>query len=100
MLMGRVVVTDDMNLFFRRNIAANQIEEANPFLVAVFVHVCSNDFAAYRIHRGEQRCGAITLVIMGHCLTSTLLERKPGLSPVQGLNLAFLIAGENECVLR
>jgi len=98
-LMGGVIVTNDMDVFSVRNIAADQVEKANPFLVAVLFHAGADDFAAERVHRGEQRCCAIALVIVGHCLAAALLERKPWLSSVQSLDLTFLIAGKDQRVL-
>ena len=97
--MGGVVVTNDMDILSFRNIAADQVEKANPFLVAVLFHAGADDFATERIHRGEQRCCAVALVIMGHRLAAALLERKPWLSSIQSLNLTFLIAGEDQRVL-
>jgi len=98
-LMGGVVVADDMDVLSLGNIAADQVEKANPFLVAMLFHAGANDFAAEGIHCGEQRGCAIALVIMGHCLAAALLERKPWLSSVQSLDLAFFIAGEDQRVL-
>lgn len=98
-LMGGVIVADDMDVFSLRNIAADQVEKANPFLVAMLFHAGADDFAAEGIHCGEQRGCAIALVIMGHRLATALLERKPWLSSVQSLDLTFLIAGEDQRVL-
>jgi len=98
-LMGGVIVADDMDVLSLGNIAADEVEKANPFLVAMLFHAGADDLAAEGIHCGEQRGRAIALVIMGHRLAAALLERQPWLGPVQSLNLAFLIAGENQRVL-
>jgi len=98
-LMGGVIVADDMDVLSLGNIAADQVEKANPFLVAMLIHAGANDFAAEGIHCGKQRGCAIALVIMGHRLASALLERKPWLSSVQSLDLTLLIAGEDQRVL-
>ena len=98
-LMGGVIVTNDMDFFSVRNIAADQVEKANPFLMAMLFHTGADDLAAERIHRGEQRGCAVALVIMSHCLAATLLERKSWLSSVQSLDLAFLIAREDQRML-
>lgn len=98
-LMGGVIVADDMDVFLLGNIAADQVEKANPFLVAMLFHAGADDFAAKGIHCGKQRGCAIALVIMGHRLASALLEREPWLSSVQSLDLTLLIAGEDQRVL-
>jgi len=98
-LMGGIIVADDMDVFSLGNIAADQVEKANPFLVAVLFHAGADNLTAEGIHSGEQRGCAIALVIMSHRLATTLLQRKPRLSPVQSLNLTFLIAGEDQRVL-
>lgn len=95
-LMGGIVVANDMDVLFLGNIAADQVEEANPFLVAVLFHTGADDLATERIHRGEQRGCSIAFVVVGHCLAAASLEWEPWLSSIQGLDLTFLIAGKNQ----
>ena len=42
--------------------------------------------------------GTVALVVVGVGGGSSLLEWQAGLSPVQSLNLAFLIAAQHQCV--
>src|SRR5215210_7988990 len=92
MLMGGIVVADDVDLLVVRRVFANQVEKTDPLLVTVLVHAGSNDAAIRCIHGRKERCGAVALVVMGHGLAATFLERKTGLGAIQRLNLALLVA--------
>lgn len=89
MLVGRIVIADDVNFFFLRRAFADQVQEANPFLVSVLVHAGADDPAIGSVHGGEERGGAIAFVVMGHSFAAALLERKARLSAIQRLNLAL-----------
>ena len=80
MLVGRVVVADDVDFLFGGRASANQVKEPNPFLMAVLVHAASDDVAVGYIHRREERGGSMALVVMGQRLAPPFLERKPRLS--------------------
>jgi len=93
--VGRIVVADDVDLFSTWSALFDEPEEFEPLLVPVFVHALANDFPRGGVERGEQRSGAIALVVMGHGLAASFLERKSGLGPVEGLDLALLVTTEN-----
>lgn len=92
MLMGGIIVADDVARFFGRRASADQVKEANPFLMTMLVHAGSNAVAVGCIQRSEERGGSIALVVVGQCLAPPWLERKARLSAVPGLNLTLLIA--------
>src|SRR5450755_1351237 len=92
MFMGGVVVADDVDLLVFRGAFANQVQEADPFLMAVFFHAGSNDFAVRRIHGGKERGGPVALIVMRQGLATPLLERQARLRSIQCLDLALLIA--------
>ncbi len=58
-----------------------------------------DDLAIQYIERGEQRGRAVAFVVMGHGSRASLLQRQTGLSTVQCLHLALLIAAEHQGML-
>lgn len=100
MLMGCIVVADEVDLLFGRRASADQVKEANPFLMAVLVHAASDDLTVGCIQRSKERGGSIALVVMGQRLAPPFLKRKARLSAVQCLNLTLLIAREHDGMLR
>ena len=92
MLVGGIVVTDEVNRPPAGGFFANQVQETDPFLMAVLVHAGSNDVAVSRVHSREQRGGAVSFVIMGQGLATPFLKRQSRLRAVQGLNLTLLVA--------
>ena len=46
------------------------------------LHAAADDPAFKRIESGEQRGGAVALVIMSHCASPTCLHGQAGLGPV------------------
>jgi hypothetical protein len=52
------------------------VEETDELLMAVTLHVVSHDGAVEDVESGEQRGGAVTLVIVGHGTGATRLHRQ------------------------
>jgi len=100
MLMGGVIIADDVYLLVGRCRFDNQVEKADPFLVPVLFHAGSKDAAVGCIHRGEERGGPVAFVIVSQRFASSFLERKPWLSAIQGLDLTLFIAGQYHGVFR
>ena len=100
MLVGGVVVTDDVNLLIRWNALGNEAQEIEPLLMPMPIHALADDPTARNVHGGKERSYAVTLVVMSHSLTPTFLDRKPGLGPVKCLYLAFLVTGQYNRMLR
>ena len=59
----------------------------------------SEDLTVERVESRKQCGRAIALIVMRHRLPASLLQGQPGLGPVQGLYLAFLIDAQNQRVL-
>ena len=95
-----VVVEDDVNYLAGRHLGLDGIEEANELLMAVALHAAAGDPSLQHVERGEQRGGAMALVIMGHGASPAALHRQAGLGAVKGLDLAFLVDRENHGVGR
>ena len=94
-LMGGVIIADDVNLLAGGCITANQVKKSNPFLMPVPVHTSPNDLAIGGVHGREQRGGSVSLVIMGHGLATPFFERQSRLRAIQGMNLTLSVAGED-----
>ena len=77
--------------FAGRDLRLDGVQEANEFLMAVTLHVASNDRAVEDVQRREQRRCAVAFVVMGHRSGAALLHRQARLGAVESLDLAFLI---------
>ena len=91
MLVGGIVVEDDMDRPIGRDLALDGIEEANEFEMAVALHAAANHGAIEHAERGEQGGGAVPLVIVCHGLAAPGLDRQSGLGAVEGLDLALFV---------
>jgi hypothetical protein len=70
--------------------ALDCVEEEDELLVPVALHAAADDAAVENVQRGEQRGGAVALVIVGHGATAAALERQSGLGAVERLDLALV----------
>ena len=76
------------------------IEEADELLMPMALHVAADDLAVEHVERGEQRGGAVALVVVGHGAERALLQRQAGLGAVERLDLALLVDREHDGVRR
>jgi hypothetical protein len=98
MLMGRIIVEDDVNDLSGRNLGFDGIEEPDELLMRVALHATADHLAFEHVESGEQRGGAMTLVVMGHGAQTALLHRQARLGAVERLDLALLIEGQDNGV--
>ena len=96
MLMGGVVVEDDMDGLVFGDLGVDHVEEADELLVPVALHVAPNHGSVEDIQGGEQRRGSIAFVIVGHGAKTPFLHRQARLAAVERLDLAFLIDRQND----
>src|SRR5665213_3937380 len=96
MLMGSVVVDDDVDGLFRGHSGIDGIEEADELLMAMTLHALADHPTFEHVEGGKQGGDAMTLVIMGPSAGATLLHRQPRLGPVERLDLALLIDREHD----
>ena len=68
--------------------------------VAMPRHAIADDVAIEQAQRREQGRGAIAFVVGRHGPTAALLQRKPRLGAIESLDLAFLIDGEHQGLVR
>src|SRR5665213_2213832 len=98
MLMGRVIIEDDVNDFSGGNLGFDGVEEADKLLMPVALHVAADDGAVEHVERGEQGRGAVPLVIVGHRSGTPFLHGKARLGAVERLDLAFLVKRQDNGV--
>src|SRR5271156_5382420 len=96
MLVGRIIVDDGVDYFSHRDLLLDRIEEADELLVAMALHVATDDRAIEDVEGGEQRGGAVTFVVVGHRPGPTRLHRQARLGAVKSLDLALLIDREDD----
>jgi hypothetical protein len=98
MLVRGVVVGDQVQRLVLGRFAVDLFQELQPLGVGVPLLALANDLAIEHVEGGEQRGGAVALVIVGHRLRPSLLQRQSRLRAVQSLHLALLIAAEHQRV--
>ena len=96
MLMGGVVVEDNVDGLVGRDLSVNNVQEANELLVPVALHIAPDNRPVEDVQGGEERRGSIAFVVVGHGAETPLLHGQPRLGAVQCLDLAFLIDGQND----
>ena len=100
MLVGAVVVEDDMDHLAGRHLALDGVEKADELLVTVLLHAATDHRAVENVEGGEQGGGAIALVIVGHRFAFAGFERQAGLGTIERLDLRFLVDRQDEGVGR
>ena len=100
MLMGRVVVEDDVDGPVGGDLSLDLVEEADELLMPMLLHAAPDDLAFEDVEGGEQGSGAVALIVVGHGGGAPLLQRQARLSAVERLDLALLIDREHDGMLR
>jgi hypothetical protein len=62
------------------------------------LHVATDHSSVEDVEGGEQRGGAVTLVIVGHCSGAAGLHRQARLGAIERLDLALLVDREDNRV--
>ena len=100
MLVGPIIVDDQMQVQLRRRLQVDLFEEPDEFLVAVSRHTVPDDFPIEHTQGCEQRGRAMAFVVVGHRTATAFLHRKTGLRPIKGLDLAFLVDAQDQGLVR
>ena len=100
MLVGAVVVDDEMQLELGRNANIEVPEEGEELLMAVPRLAWGDDFAALHIEGGEQRGRAVAQVVMRDAFEVAHAHRQDRLGALQGLDLALLVDAEDQRLVR
>jgi len=98
-LVGGIVVQDDVDLLAGRDRPIDRVQEADELLVAVALHVPADDLSGRDLQRGEQGGGAVALVVVGHGRRFPGLHRQAWLGAVQSLDLGLLVDGQDDRIL-
>jgi len=96
MLMGGVVVHDQVQLQVFARAAVDQTQELEPLLMPMPLLAHRNDRAVQRVERGKQRGRAVAFVVVGHGAGAPELHWQARLGAVERLDLALLVATEHE----
>ena len=75
LLVGGVVVEDDVDDLAGWHRRLNGVEEADELLVPVALHAAAQHGAVEHVESGEQGGGAMALVVMGHGSGPAALQR-------------------------
>jgi hypothetical protein len=91
MLVSCVIIRNDVDLLSFGSMSVDLTKEGNPVLVGVTVSALTQHRSVQRVERRKQCGRTMPLVIVGHCLSTTLLHRQAGLRTIQRLDLALLV---------
>jgi len=95
MLVGGVVVEDDMDDLADRNLCFDLVEKADEFLMPLLLHALPDHRRIEHVKRGEEGGRPVTVVVVGHCPAAPPFQRQARLDPVQRLDLGFLVEGQH-----
>jgi hypothetical protein len=90
-LMGCIVVEDDVDGLVGGDLRLDLVEEAHELLMPMLLHAAPDDFALEDIEGGEERGGAVALVIVRHGGGASLLQWQARLGAVECLDLALFV---------
>ena len=99
-LVGRVVVHDDMQIEFGGGLQIDLAEEANELLMPMARHALANHLAIEHAESRKQGGRAVTLVVVRHRPTAALLQWKAWLGTIEGLDLTFLVDTQHKGFVR
>ena len=100
MLMGGVVVDDQMQFETARSVPVELFEESQPFDVGMAGLGARDDLPIQIIERGDQRDRAMPAVIVRSGPDVARTQRQSGLRALQSLTLAFLVTAEYQRIVR
>src|SRR5436190_3247652 len=99
MFVGGVVIEDEVEIAIRWSLRVDELKELEPFLMAMPILALPNQLAVGHIERRKQGRGAVADIIMRHGSGASFLERQSRLRAIERLDLALLIAAENDRML-
>ena len=98
MLMGGVVVEDDVDGLVRRDLGVDHVQEADELLMPVALHVAPDDRPVEHVQGGKQSGRSIAFIVVGHGAETPLLHGQSRLGSVERLDRAFFIDGQDDGV--
>ena len=100
MLVRGVVVDDQMQLKMPGRFSIDLLEKLQPLLMPMLALNAADQMPLKIIQRGEQGNGAMADIIVRLRADMPDSQRQSRLSAFEGLNLAFFIATEHQCLIR
>ena len=100
MFVSGVVVADDVDIKLSGDLPVDLAQEGQPLLMAMTRGGMSKDLAREIVEGRKQGHRSVTVVIMGLGADMTLAQGQTGLTALEGLTLALLIATEQEGTIR
>ena len=73
-----IVVENDVDDLADRNLRLNGVQESNEFLMTMTLHVAADDRAVEDVEGGEQRRGAMPLVVRVYGPSRPFFSGRPG----------------------
>src|SRR5690348_5908024 len=98
-LMGGIVIEDDVDGLFGRDLSLDLVEKADELLMPMLLHAAPDDLAFENVEGGKQSGGAVALVVVGHGGGASLLQGQARLGTVERLDLALLVDREHDGML-
>ena len=78
MLVGGIVVENDVDDLTDRNLRLDGVQKSNEFLMTMALHIATDDRAVEDVERGEQRRGATTACNRVSRFRAGLLQQQAG----------------------
>ena len=95
-LVGPVVVHDEMQTEFGRSFDIDLLEEAEELLMPMTRHAVADHFAVEHAEGRKQGGRAVAFVVVRHRPTAAFLQRQARLGAIEGLNLTFLVDAQHQ----
>jgi len=99
-LVGAVVVHDQVNVQVLRHRLLDLAQEAQELLVPVARSALGHHLTSGQVQGGKQGGGAVTDGVVGDALHVAQAHGQQRLSPVQGLSLRLLVDAEHHLLVR
>lgn len=77
-LMGHIIVEDDMDGLLCRDLSLDLVEEADELLMPMLLHAAPDDLAFEHVEGGKQGSGAVALIVVGMVAARPVLRGSPG----------------------
>jgi hypothetical protein len=98
-LLGVIVVKDEVDLEFLRDVLVDRVEKPPKLDAPVTSVMLSDDPAALDVQRSEERSGAVPDVVVGSTLDLSGTQRQDRLGAVESLYLRLLVHAQNDSAI-
>ena len=99
-LVGGVIVGDQMDVETRRGLAVDDLEEGEPLLVAVALGDAGDQLTLQIVERGKQGERPVADIVVGLGFDVADPQRQTRLRALKRLALRFLIATQDQSLFR